>query len=216
MELQDYLQVIRRRWWIVLLVAVIATGSAYAFSKLQTPIYKSTMELFIQPARTDFGLTQSAKQLLSSYIGIIFNKRNAAVVGSNLALEYSPDRILNSTKVADDAARFAVKIEVSDFDGETANRIAKQWAQLFAEWRNTENAKQRREDRVDAVLSDEPVYSQDYPRTSVNTIAGGILGLLVGLVIVIVLEWAQANVLRKPSDLEKTMELPVIGAIPRE
>jgi capsular polysaccharide biosynthesis protein len=216
MELQDYLQVIRRRWWIVLLVAIIATGSSYIFSKLQTPIYKSTMELFIQPARTDFGLTQSAKQLLSSYIGIIFNKRNAAVVGSNLNLEYSPDRILDSTKVADDAARFAVQIEVRDYDGDTANRIAKEWAQLFAEWRNTENAKQRREDRVDAVLGDEPVYSQDYPRTSVNTIAGGILGLVVGLVIVIVLEWAQANVLRKPSDLEKKLELPVIGAIPRE
>jgi len=216
MELQDYLQIVRRRWWVVLLVMLIATGSAYVFSKLQTPIYKSSMELFVQPARTDFGLTQSAKQLLSSYIGIIFNKRNAAKLGTSLGLEYDPDRILGSTKVADDAARFAVQIEVRDYDGETANRIASAWAQLFAEWRNTENAKQRREDRVDAVLGDEPVYSQDYPRTSTNTIAGGVLGGVVGLLIVIILEWSQANVLRKQSDVEKKLDLPVIGAIPHE
>lgn len=216
MELQDYLRIVRRRWWVVLLVAFIATGSAYVFSKLQTPIYKSSMELFIQPARTDFGLTQSAKQLLSSYIGIIFNKRNAEVVRTTLSLDYSADRILGSTKVADDAARFAVQIEVSDYDGEAANRIAYQWAILFAEWRNTENAKQRREDRVDAILGDPPVYSQDYPRTSVNTIAGGILGGLIGLFIVIVLEWSQANVLRNPSEVQKSLNMPVVGAIPHE
>jgi capsular polysaccharide biosynthesis protein len=174
------------------------------------------MELFIQPARTDFGLTQSAKQLLSSYIGIIFNKRNADVVRADLGLDYSPDRIFNSTKVADDSARFAVQIEVRDYDGDVANRIAKQWALLFVDWRNTENAKQRREDRVDAILGDEPVYSQDYPRTSVNTIAGGILGGMVGLMIVIVLEWSQSDILRKESDIERKLALPVIGAIPHE
>ena len=216
MELQDYLEIARRRAWIVVLVAVVAAVSAFIFSKLQTPVYKSSMELFIQPARTDFGLTQSAKQLLSSYIGIIFNKRNADVVRADLGLDYSPDRIYNSTKVAGDEARFAVQIEVRDYDGDVANRIAKQWALLFVDWRNTENAKQRREDRVDAILGDDPVYSQDYPRTSVNVIAGGILGGLVGLIIVIVLEWSQADVLRKESDIERKLALPVIGAIPHE
>jgi capsular polysaccharide biosynthesis protein len=216
MELQDYLQIVRRRGWIVILVAVVAAVSAFGFSKLQTPIYKSTMELFIQPARTDFGLTQSAKQLLSSYIGIIFNKRNADVVRERLKLDYSAERIFGSTKVADDAARFAVTIEVSDYDGDTANRIAKEWALLMVDWRNTENADQRREDRVDAVLGDEPVYHQDYPRTSVNTIAGGILGAVVGLLILIALEWSQADVLRKQSDVERKLALPVIGSIPGE
>jgi capsular polysaccharide biosynthesis protein len=216
MELQDYLQIARRRAWIVVLVAAIAAASAFLFSKMQTPMYKSTMELFIQPARTDFGLTQSAKQLLSSYIGIIFNKRNADVVRDRLNLDYSADRIFGSTKVADDAARFAVQIEVRDYDGETANRIAKQWAILFVNWRDSENAKQRREDRVDAVLGDEPIYSQDYPRTSVNTVAGGILGAVVGLLIVAALEWSQADIVRKPSDVERKLAMPVIGAIPNE
>ena len=216
MEYQDYLQIAKRRAWIVVLVAVVAAASAFVFSKLQTPVYKSTMELFIQPARSDLGLTQSAKQLISSYIGIIFSRRNADVVRQDLNLDYSPDRIFGNTKVASDDARFAVTIEVRDYDGDVANRIAKQWAVLFVDWRNIENAKQSRTDRVDAILGDDPEYTQDSPRTSVNTAAGGILGALVGLLIVFALEWSQANVLRNQSDIERKLMIPVIGAIPHE
>jgi len=216
MDFQEYARVAWRRGWIVALVALVAAGSAFIFSKAQTPVYKSTMELFIQPARTDFGLTQSAKQLLASYIGIIFNKRNADVVRDRLALDYSADTIFGNTKVADDAARFAVTIEVKDYNGDTANQIAKKWAELFVDWRNTENAKQRREDRVDAILGDEPVYHQDSPRTAINVVAGGILGALVGLFIVVALEWSQAGIVRTQADAERKLGIPVIGSIPGE
>ena len=216
MPITEYFHILRRRGWILLLLAVLAAGSAFVFSKIQTKVYKATIYVLIKPSRSDLGLTQSAKQLLSSYIGIIFNKRNADVVRERLGLDYSAERIFGNTKVADDAARFAVQIEVSDYDGDTANRIAKEWALLMVDWRNTKNADQRREDRVDAVLGDEPVYHQEYPRTSVNTVAGGILGAAVGLLILIALEWSQADVVRKQSDVERKLALPVMGAIPSE
>ncbi len=216
MEFQDYVQIARRRGWIVLLVAVIAAVSAFAFSRLQAPVYKSTMELIIQPARPDFGLSQSAKQLIDSYIGIIFTRRYADVVREQLQLDYSPERIFGSTRVASDGARYAVTIEVRDYDGDTANRISKAWAQLFVDWRNRENAKLRREDRVDAIMGDDPEYHQDTPRTSVNVIAGALLGSLVGLLIVAALEWSQANLLRTQYDAERRLGLRVIGAIPGE
>ena len=101
-----------------------------------------------------------------------------------------------------------------DYDGDTANRIAREWAQLFVDFRNRENNKQRREDRVDAVLGDDPKYVKDTPRTAINTAAGGILGALVGLLIVIVLETAQASVLRSNADVERKLTLPLMGAIP--
>jgi capsular polysaccharide biosynthesis protein len=214
MEFNEYIEVARRRWWVVLLVALAAMAGAFAASRLQTPVYKATAELFISPARTDFGLTQSAKQLIASYIGIIVNKRNAEEIRKRLALDYSADTIFGNTKVADDAARFAVTIEVKDYDGETANRIARAWSELFVEWRNAENAKQRREDRVDAVLGDYPVYHQDSPRATVNVAAGGVLGLLAGLFLVVALEWSQAGVLRTQADAERRLNLPVIGSIP--
>jgi capsular polysaccharide biosynthesis protein len=216
MELQDFWQMARRRWWIVLLVALIAGASAFAFSRMQTPVYKSAMKLTIQPARTDFGLTQSAKTLLSSYISIIRTERNAAVVADNLALDYSPGYIFGQTRMADDAATFGIEIEVRDFDGETANRIAKEWARLFVDFRNNDNAKQRREDRVEAIMGDDPRYSQDYPRTSVNVAAGLLLGAVAGLLIAAVLEWRQAGLIRTGKDVERKLDMQLVGAIPAD
>ncbi|MCS7054670.1 MAG: Wzz/FepE/Etk N-terminal domain-containing protein [Thermoflexales bacterium] len=216
MELQDYIQIVKRRWWIVVLTAVFAAVGAFVFSRLQTPIYKSSMKLTIQPARTDFGQTQAAKQLLLSYISIIRTERNAAEVGKRLQLDYSPAYIYGQTRMADDAASYGVEIEVRDYDGETANRIAREWAQLFVEFRNRDNAKQRREDRVEAILGDDPRYVQDYPRTGVNTAAGLLLGLAVGVAIAALLEWRQSALLQTARDVERNLALPVVGAIPAD
>ena len=38
MELRDYLKILRKRWWIIALVALIAVASAYVFSKTQPTI----------------------------------------------------------------------------------------------------------------------------------------------------------------------------------
>jgi len=214
MDLQDYMRIAQRRWWIIVVVALVASASAFVFSRLQTPIYKSSIKLTIQPARTDFGQTQAAKQLLLSYISIIRTERNAAEVAKRLQLDYSPAYIFNQTRMADDAASYGVEIEVRDYDGETANRIAREWAQLFVEFRNRDNAKQRREDRVEAILGDEPRYAQDYPRTGVNTAAGLVLGIAAGLLIVAFIEWRESALLRTPKEVERELALPVIGSIP--
>ena len=44
-SLSDYFGVIARRKWIVLLVTVLVTVSAVAYSKAQTPKYQATAEL---------------------------------------------------------------------------------------------------------------------------------------------------------------------------
>jgi capsular polysaccharide biosynthesis protein len=118
--------------------------------------------------------------------------------------------------MADDAATFGIEIEVRDFNGETANRIAREWAQLFVEFRNNDNAKQRREDRVEAILGDDPRYAQDYPRTGVNVAAGLLLGAVIGLLIAALLEWRQSALIRNAKDVERKLALPVVGAIPGE
>ena len=188
--------------------------AALGFSKLQTPVYKSTMLLYVTPARADLGLSQSAKSLVASYRGIVFTKKNADVIRQRQNLDYSPDYIYGQTKTADDG--YQVTIEVKDYNGETANRIAHEWAQLFVEYRNADNAKQRREDRVDATLGDDPIYSQDSPRTAVNTAAGLVLGALAGAIVVAVLEWLQASVLRTRADVERALALPIMGEIPAD
>ena len=67
MEISDYLRILRKRGWLIVVVAIIAAASAYAFSKMQTPIYSATVQLSVNPARLDWGLSNTIKDLLRNY-----------------------------------------------------------------------------------------------------------------------------------------------------
>lgn len=216
MDLRDLLQIVRRRWWIVVLTALMAGVGAFIASRLTTPEYKATMQFVVQPSRADFGLTESTRKLTASYIAVIWKRKNADVIKDRLNLDYSADYIYGQTKMAEDAANSSVTVEVRDYDGETAKRLAQAWAQLFFEYREAENAKQRQEDRVKVVLGDDPTYSLDKPRTATNVAAGLVLGAMLGMLIVAALEWTQSSIVRTGGDVERALSLPLLAAVPAE
>ena len=214
MPLSDYIRILWRRGWILVLLAALTAASALVFSRLQTPIYKSTIYLLVQPARTDFGLTQSAKILLRSYVAWMDTDNRAAAVIDALQLDRTPQDLRGDVTIASDDSRFVIQIDVKNRNGDLANDIAKKWAELFIQWRNDENQKQRKEDRVDAIILDAPRYSLDQPKTAINVAAGAILGLLLGGVFVFVLESIESAVIRSSTDIERQFSLPILGAVP--
>lgn len=48
MTLRDYARVLARRWWLILLVTVVAAGSAFAFSVAQTKMYQADAKLLYE------------------------------------------------------------------------------------------------------------------------------------------------------------------------
>lgn len=48
MTLRDYARVLTRRWWLILLVTVVAAGSAFAFSVAQTKMYQADAKLLYE------------------------------------------------------------------------------------------------------------------------------------------------------------------------
>jgi capsular polysaccharide biosynthesis protein len=52
------------------------------------------------------------------------------------------------------------------------------------------------------------------PRPLLNAVAGAILGLLLGGVIVFVLEYLESSIVRSRDDLERSAEIPVLASIP--
>jgi capsular polysaccharide biosynthesis protein len=216
MSLTDYWRILRRRGWIIVLVALLTAVSAYVFSTLQTPVYKSTAYIGVVPARPDFGLTQSAKSLLRLYVFWMQSHNNAQKVIDELQLDLTPEALLSQASIASDDSRFVIQLDVKNPNGEEANRIAQYWAELFVQWRESQNAEARREDRVSAFIQDPPRYSLFRPQKRINTLAGGILGLLLGGVIVFVLEYLESGIIRSPQELERALpKVSVVGAIPR-
>ena len=214
MRIQEYIDVVRRRGWILILAMVVTAISAFGFSKLQTPVYRSSMEVSIQLARPDLGLTQSAKQLLSSYANVMWSEKRADAVIQALGLYMDPRDLKNDVKIVADDSIMVIKIEVDNPDGELANQIANTWAQLLVQWRDEQNARQDKEDRVFAEIIDPASYSLLRPKTKISVAAGALLGLVLGTLAIIAMEWLEAGIIHDPNTVEAETGLTVIGTIP--
>lgn len=214
MELADYVRILRRRWWIIVVAVLLTASSAYVFSKLQDPEYTSTAEVIILPARPDWGLAQSAKLLLRSYMTVIDSDSTAQEVIDELPLSTTPERLRSNAHFAALDDRMVIKIEIEDYDGDQANRIAAEWAQQLIDWRNEKNAQRRKEDRVYATLRDDPTSSQSWPpRRGILEAAGGVFGLAIAGAVVSFLEWLEADATRTRQDGEQRSNLAAALAV---
>lgn len=218
MELNDYIRILRKRGWIIILVALIAAGSAFAFSKMQTPIYSAKVKLSVVPARaTDWGSSNSLKDLLRNYAENIKTHTMAAEVIDREQLDMDTTTLLNKLYVSPDSSTFTLELEARDRDPKVAMDIVNRMAIVFIEDREQWNQKQDKRDRIDVKMLDSVYnlgYTQYSPKTKINTLAGGLFGALVGILVVFFLEWLEMDVIRSSDDLVKAIDVGVLGAIP--
>ncbi|MBK8020697.1 MAG: hypothetical protein IPK19_04510 [Chloroflexi bacterium] len=214
MSLIDYGRILLRRGWIMLLLAAIAAGSAYALSRIQTPTYRATQLVLIQPSRADLGLAEGLLREMNSYQVFLRSSERAQEVIDALRLDMLADSVLGATQITVNRDNLTVQIDVTLENGDLAAQIARQWGDLFAEYRERDNQTRRQEDRVRAILPDKATYSLYSPRTSLNVIAGAVLGFVVGGVLVFVLEYLESAIVRRREDVERLIEQPMLAVIP--
>jgi len=217
MELTDYLRILLKRGWIAAVVAVIAAASAFGVSKLQTPVYSASVKLSVNPARADWGLTNTTKDLLRNYGENIRTHKVAQEVIDRAQLDMDTTTLLGKLYVSPASDAFTLEIEARDTDPQVAMTIAQTMAEVFVEDRDAWNQKQDKRDQIEVSILDAVWnlgYQQYSPNTKINTAAGGVFGLLVGLLVVFFLEWLEQDVIRGVADVERTIQVTVLGAIP--
>jgi capsular polysaccharide biosynthesis protein len=214
MSLSEYARILRRWGWVLLLAALVTAGSAYVFSKLQDPIYRASVVISMTPSRPDLSTTQTSRTLLRNYVVRIDSDEFAQDVINLLQLDRQAPDLNSDVTVASDDSRFTIQIDVEDSDPDVAYDIAFAWSELVKSWRDAENANLRNEDKVNAAVVDSPKVSLFRPNTRINVLAGAILGLLLGGLIVFAIEYVESGVIRSPEDVERSLSLSVLGAIP--
>ena len=214
MELSRYASLLWKRGWIIVLVAVIAGVSAYGFSRLQTPIYRATVQVSINPARPDWGLAQTAKTMLRNYTINMTTHTWAQKVVDQLKLDVPTGDLLSWIKTSSDESNLTIQIDANHEDPKVAQDIAWTWANLFVEWRTAENLDLIKDDRVGATILDLPTVSLFSPKTRINVMAALIVGVLLGGLVVFFLEWTESDIIRSTQDVEKSIGVIVLGAIP--
>ena len=216
MNLSDYVRILRRRGWLILLLAALTALAAFGFSRVQTNVYKSTLNLLVRPSRTDFGQSQAAKELLKTYEAWLYSSYRAQAVIDELQLDMTAQELLGDVEVASDNFSFMVSLAVENTDPDLANDIARTWGNQLIQWQQQENDKNRQEDRITIEFRDDPQVALDRPNTRINTLAAAVFGLLLGVILVFLLEWLESGVMQRSEDVEKYLEIPVVGTIPQQ
>src|SRR3990172_9874021 len=216
MQLQDYARVLLKRGWIIILLAIIATGSAYVFSKLQTPIYRSTVTLSAEPSRpADWGQSQAIKNLLRLYVEQMPSPNLTQPVIDKLQLDVSPDKFNSHVNFSADESTLKITIEARHPIPAVAAKMAQTLAENFVSFRNQANLQIDQRNRIlVSILRNATSPDIFSPKTSVNALAGAILGALIGVIIVFALEWLESDIVRTAEDVERYIGVTVLGAIP--
>ena len=214
MELNDYLRILRQRGWMIILVALLTAAATFGFSKVQTPVYESTLRMLVRPSRTDFGQSQAAKELLASYVAWLNSRYRAQDVINTLQLDMTPGELLSDVKVAAENNSFVIQVAFENSDPDLANDVARTWGDRLIQWQTSENDKNLQADRITIEFIDDPQAALARPKWKINTAAGAVFGALLGVIVIFVLEWIESGVVRRSEDVERYLDIPVIGSIP--
>ncbi len=216
MPLQDYARVLLKRGWIIILLAIIATGSAYVFSKLQTPIYRSTATLSAVPSRpADWGQSQAIKSLLRNYVQQMQSPALVQPVIDKLQLDVTPPKFVSQLNFNAAEDTMTIAIEARHPIPAVAAKMAQTLAETFVSVQNQKNLQIDQSDRIlVTILSNATSPDIFTPNTKVNVLAGAVLGALIGVLIVFALEWLDSDIVRTAEDVERFIGVTVLGAIP--
>jgi capsular polysaccharide biosynthesis protein len=215
MTIQEYIRILRHRGWIILAAMLLAAVAAYGVSYVQKDLYQATVFVSTVPARSDWGLSNTLKDLMRNFAANITTPEMAQRVIERAKLDQNPYTLLGNLQIEPDSSTFTVKIQARDRDGEVARLIALTVADEFVEERTAYYAQQDKRDRIEVKIRSRAIdYAQIQPKPNVNAVAGAVLGLLLGGALVLLLSWLEADLLRTPTAVERTLGLPVLGAIP--
>jgi capsular polysaccharide biosynthesis protein len=146
----------------------------------------------------------------------LYSSYRAQDVINALQLDMTAGELLGDVRVASDGGSYVLTLTVENTDPNLANAIAVAWGDELRKWQAEENDKLRLEDRILVEFIDDPQVGLDRPKTTINTAAGAVFGLLLGVALAFLLEWLASGVMRRREDVERYLDIPVIGSIPQQ
>lgn len=213
MQLKEYVNIILKRWWIVVAVAFIAAASAYVFSKLQTELYRSRAQYVVRFNRLDTGGIAFANSTYNGFVNLVYTPDQLQSVSDQLGLDVSGTQLMRYVRLQPQPDQSMIVIEADYFDPATASNLVNVVGQQLNSLVVEENRNLQGEDRVS--LRPRPAQQAwlAKPMTRINVLAGGILGLVLGTLLVFGLDYLD-NTIKTSEDVERYASLVTIGTIP--
>jgi capsular polysaccharide biosynthesis protein len=215
MQLQDYVNVVLKRWWVIVIAGLTAAVAAYGFSKLQPSIFRATTSYLVDPSRNDNGLNIVLVNSMNSYRELLLSRRSLEQASRELQLDLPPERLAEDVYVQPQPDDRKMIIQVDHTDPGVAANIANKLGEILQAEVARLNAPKEGFDKISVVPLDPAIAptGRHSPNTRLNVLAGGILGGIVGLLLAFVLYFIDDTV-KTSGDVERFVGLTTLGAIP--
>ncbi|MGQ9925286.1 MAG: YveK family protein [Chloroflexaceae bacterium] len=213
MQLTDYVNVLIKRWWVVALTLLAAAVAAYGVSKLLPPTFRTQAVYLAFANQADNGLNIVLRNSMNSYRELVLQPDVLDQISQQLGLDVSGERWMEDVNIQPrpDEQKIVIEVDAPTLD-QSMDMADAVGARIVAEV-NRINATLEGTARINVQQIQRARLVSISPNTRVNVLAGAILGLIVGVLLVFVLEYLD-DTLKSSADVERFVGLTTIGAIP--
>ncbi|SDM56176.1 YveK family protein [Sediminibacillus halophilus] len=216
-SLKEIFEVIKKRLKLIIVLivgaAVLSTIISYF---IITPTYEASSQFIVnqntnnKEESVEINEIRSNVELINTYNVVIKSPAILEQVADELHLNLTASQLGEKIQVSSEQNSQVVNVTASDIDPETAASIANKTVNVFQDQipdlMNVDNVKILSE--ADITANPSPVS----PKPMLNIAIAIVLGGMVGVGLAFLLEYMD-NTVKTESDVEKKLEMPVLGAI---
>lgn len=217
-DLREYFGIIKKRSKLILAITSVAViVSAIVSFFMLSPVYEANTTLIVNRNENNESQTMTGdefnvtQKLAVTYGKIITSRTVLDEVIDTLNLDMDYDQLAGKINVSAVSDTQIISITVQDTNPKKAMDIANAVPQIFTKEAKRITKANGVEVIDKAVLPESPVK----PNKMMNVAIAAVLGLMIGLFVVFLLEYMDTKV-KKPEDITKHLDLPILGVIPKE
>ncbi len=219
LSLRDILQILWKRLWVIILVALVLVGTAVGISFLQTPVYEASAKLVLGQKQSEGSIQPSLttgveglQQLTHTMVVAVDSRPVAEEVISRRGLQTDEQDLLAMLTVEQFEDTQFLLLSYRDTQPERARDVVNEVSDVSSE-RIAEAITGANEITVNvweyAVVPETPV-SPDPVKNGLLALG---LGLIVGTGLAFLLEYLD-DTWRSPEEVEQVSGIPTFGVIP--
>lgn len=219
LRLADGLTILRRRFWVVLLVVFLAVGAAIVLSYRVLPhVYQSNTSLIVNERSNagqtgggvDYGQIQTSQALAVTYAKIITSRVVLQATIDALNLPETVKQLAKMTTVQVEDQTEIISIAVKDRDPVRAAAIANAMADSFiAQLPILVN----RVENVSVIDPAVPVYDKVSPRPLLNVAVAFVASSILGILLAFLVDHLD-DTIKTSEDIKKLFGLRVLAMVP--
>lgn len=217
MELKQYLGIVKKKLWLIMILPLIAAGASYYISfYVLPPVFESGTTLYIANRIQDTQLPIAyndilvSQQFVRDYRELIKSRSVTSTVIEELKLEHvTSDTLVPRISVNSKNDTRIIEIKVQDGDPKRAQQITDKLSSVFiarvAELMKVEN--------IGIVDKAQLPYKPVKPRPVIIILTSVFTSILLAFGIAILTEYLD-DTIKTSEDVEKQLGLSVLGTIP--